>query len=442
MSFIKIENASVIYHEGLSNQSNALLDVNFEVYPEEYVMIYGPSGCGKSTLLNLIAGLEKPTRGKVVVNDVDISQMDGDAFAKFHCTKIGMIFQAYNLLTSLTVKENIMLPQIFLGNKNLKERSDLADKLLDKFEIKLHANRIPSELSGGQQQRIGIARALINNQPIILADEPVGNLDSNSAQNVLDIIKELNEKDNKTIIMVTHNPEHLDYAHRVFYMKDGKITHEVVNKKSKHIEKKPISEKEKEFDLLARSFPGLSEAQLHALMVPFKAKIISEYLLTQMNVDQIQRLETFIRNRILGKYAKFEFRMMLDRPFEKGGVGLDERTAIKYSYEAEKIIGGARMLQLDLKNTAQSMDMKESKLKAKLISRYLIRAFVKGINEQQTRRLEYLIDMRMKNEVSPDIFIKVLDSTYKDGGIGLDKRVVRKISRDLDIILLTKFGNK
>jgi putative ABC transport system ATP-binding protein len=442
MAFIKIENASVIYHEGLSNQSNALLDVNFEVYPEEYVMIFGPSGCGKSTLLNLIAGLEKPTKGKVIVDNADISQMDGDAFAKFHCTKIGMVFQAYNLLTSLTVKDNIMLPQIFLGNKNLKEREDLADKLLDKFEIKLHANRIPSELSGGQQQRIGIARALINNQPIILADEPVGNLDSSSAQNVLDIIKELNEKDKKTIIMVTHNPEHLDYAHRVFYMKDGRITHEVVNKESKHLKKKPVDEKEKEFDLLARSFPGLSEVQLHNLMIPFKAKIISEYLLTQMNVDQIQRLEVFIRNRILGKYAKFEFRMMLDRPFEKGGIGLDERTAIKYSYETEKIINGAKMLQLDLKNTAQSMDMKESRLKAKLISRYLIRLFVKKINEQQKRRFEDLIDMRMKNEIASDVFTKVLDSPFKDGGVGLDKRVVRKISRDLDIILLTKFGNK
>jgi putative ABC transport system ATP-binding protein len=441
MSFIKVENASVIYHEGLSNQSNALLDINFEVYPEEYVMIFGPSGCGKSTLLNLIAGLEKPTRGKVVVNDIDISQMDGDAFAKFHCTKIGMIFQAYNLLTSLTVKDNIMLPQIFLGNKNLKERDELADKLLDKFGIKLHANRIPSELSGGQQQRIGIARALINNQPIILADEPVGNLDSSSAQNVLDIIKELNEKDKKTIIMVTHNPEHLDYAHRVFYMKDGKITHEVVNKKSKHLEKKPVSEKEKEFDLLARSFPGLSEAQLHTLMIPFKAKIISEYLMTQMNVDQIQRLEVFIRNRILGKYAKFEFRMMLDRPFEKGGIGLDERTAIKYSYETEKIIEGAKMLQRDLKNVAQSMDIKESNLKAKLISRYLIRLFIREIDERQKRRFEYLIDMRMKNEIVPDVFIKALDVPFKDGGVGLDKRIVRKISRDLDIILLTKFGN-
>ena len=439
MALIEVKNANVIYNEGLANQSNALLDANLEIYSEEYVMIFGPSGCGKSTLLNLIAGLENPTKGDVIIDGKNINSMDPEQISRFHCTKIGMVFQAYNLLSSLTVKDNIILPQVFLGKHDFKERKIRADVLLKKFGISEHANKIPTELSGGQQQRIGIARSLINDQPIILADEPVGNLDSKSAQNVLDIIKELNEKNKKTIVMVTHNPEYLEHAHRIFYMKDGKITHEVVNKKSKH-HKKNVPEKEREFDLLARSFPGLSEAQLHTLMIPFKAKVLTEYLLTSINVDQIQRLEEFVRNRMSDKFSKYEFRIMLDRSFKKGGLGLDERTAIKYSHETEKIIEGAKLLQRDLKSVAVSLNLEEFKLKVKLISRYLIRSYIKEMNSQQKNRFEYLVSVRLKNKISSEIFDKVLDIPTKEGGIGLDKRVVRKITRDLEVILLTKFG--
>ncbi|MBW6440888.1 ABC transporter ATP-binding protein [Patescibacteria group bacterium] len=439
MALIEVKKVSVIYNKGLTNESNAVLDINLEIYPEEYVMIFGPSGCGKSTLLNLIAGLENPTEGDIIIDGQNISEMDYAQMSRFHCTKIGMIFQAYNLLSSLTVKDNIILPQVFLGNHDFKERNNRADVLLKKFGIYEHANKIPTELSGGQQQRIGIARSLINDQPIILADEPVGNLDSKSAANVLDIIKELNEKNKKTIVMVTHNPEYLEYAHRIFYMKDGRMTHVVVNKKSKHL-KKDVTQKEKEFDLLARSFPGLSEAQLHTLMIPFKAKIMSEYLLTSLNTDQIQRIEEFIKKRMSGKFSKYEFRMMLDRSFEKGGIGLDERTAIQYSSETEKIIQGAGLLQKNLKDKAESLNLEESVLKAKLISRYLIRSYIGNISEQQKNRLEHLVDMRFKNEIEAETFDKVLDMPSSEGGVGLDKRVTKKITRDLEIILLVKFG--
>ncbi|MCK4525633.1 MAG: ABC transporter ATP-binding protein, partial [Candidatus Andersenbacteria bacterium] len=210
MPLIEIKNASVVYNEGSDNQVNALLGASLEIEPQEYIIIFGPSGCGKSTLLNVIAGLEKPTHGEAYIDSEDLNEMNADQLAKFHCVKIGMIFQAYNILPSLSVRDNIILPQMFLGANDRKNRRAKADKLLDKFGILAQANKAPSELSGGQQQRIGIARALINDQPIVLADEPVGNLDSKSAQNVLDILKELNEKDKKTIIMVTHNPEYLD----------------------------------------------------------------------------------------------------------------------------------------------------------------------------------------------------------------------------------------
>ena len=441
MPFIEIKNVSVVYNEGSPNQMNALLAASLEIEPQEYIIIFGPSGCGKSTLLNVIAGLEKPTQGKVCIDNENLNEMNADQLAKFHCTKIGMIFQAYNILPSLSVRDNIILPQMFLGANDRENRKTKADALLDKFGILAQANKAPSELSGGQQQRIGIARALINNQPVVLADEPVGNLDSKSAENVMSILKELNEKDKKTIIMVTHNPEYLDYADRVFYMKDGKIEHEVTNKKHPELElKKKITPQEREINLLMRSFPGFSEAQLHTLMIPFKAKILSEYLLASENVDQIQKLEELVRKRMTGKLARYKFRMMLDRPMEEGGVGLDERTAINYSHEVEKILEGAKLLQRDLKEIALELNLEEFDLKVKLISKYLTRSFIKEINKEQKNRLEHLVKMRMTNEIGKEIFSKILDTPFKEGGIGLDKRIVKKIVKDIEIILLVKFG--
>lgn len=439
MSLIEIKKACVTYNEGSSNQVDALIDIDMEIENNEYVIIFGPSGCGKSTLLNLIAGLEKPTDGEVIIDGKNIGAMNSDQFARFHCTKIGMVFQAYNLLSSLSVRDNIILPQMFLGETNRKLRREHAEVLLKKFGIVDQADRIPTQLSGGQQQRIGIARALINNQPIILADEPIGNLDSKSAQNVMEILKELNEKDKKTIIMVTHNPENLDYAHRVFYMKDGRIEHVVVNKKHPD-HKKDISPQEKEIDLLMRSFPGFSEAQLQMLITPFKAKVLAEYLLTNTDVDQNQRLEELIRSRILGKSQGYEFRMMLDRPLEKGGVGLDERTAAKYSKEVDTILENAGLLQKNLDGIARRLNISDAGLKAKLFTRYLARAFDINLNDEQKTRFEKTIHDRITNHAGRELFLQNLDKPTKQGGVGLDKRVARKVIRELETTLLVKFG--
>jgi len=441
MSLIHIKNVSVVYNEGADNQVNALLGASLEIEPREYIIIFGPSGCGKSTLLNVIAGLEKPTRGEVYIDGENLSEMDADRLAKFHCTKIGMIFQAYNVLPSLSVRDNVVLPQMFLGTNDRKARRVIADELLTKLGILEQADKIPTEMSGGQQQRIGIARALINDQPIILADEPVGNLDSKSAQNVMGILKGLNEEDKKTIIMVTHNPEYLDYAHRVFYMKDGKIEHEVVNRKSKHHKvKKEITPTEKEFELLSRSFPGLSEAQLHMLMIPFKAKILAEYLLTSYGVEENQRLSELIGKRILGKLNRWELRTMFDRPLEKGGIGLDERTAVRFSSEVEKVIESAELLQGNLSVNAARLGLEEFDLKVKLATRYLVRSFIKEISEEQKDRIEALVKKRLRNEIGRKMFSDALDAPFKEGGVGLDKRVVKKIVRELEVILLMKFG--
>ncbi len=209
--------------------SEVLQGINMEVYSGEYVILFGPSGCGKSTLLNIIAGLETVSKGSVKIRGEDITKFSEEKLARQHRTKIGMVFQQFNLIKTLNVIDNIALPQVF-SRINYRRRLRRATHLLDMFGFKKYRGYNPNELSGGQQQRIAIARALVNNPWILLIDEPTGNLDSRSAEDVMALIRELNEKSRRTILLVTHNPEYITHPHRVLYMKDGKIIRTVVNR--------------------------------------------------------------------------------------------------------------------------------------------------------------------------------------------------------------------
>lgn len=204
------------------NQIEVIHGVDFEVESGDYVVFYGPSGCGKSTLLNLCSGLEKPSEGKILVRDEDISKLNSDQLAHFRQTKIGIVFQSFNLLKSMTVQENVALPLIAAGQSRARSMNRAAS-LLNVFGLSKHLNNIPTELSGGQQQRVAMARALTTNPWILICDEPTGNLDSKSSTDVMEILYSINMKSKRTIVMVTHNPEHLKYATKVFHIRDGLI---------------------------------------------------------------------------------------------------------------------------------------------------------------------------------------------------------------------------
>ncbi len=219
---IKIEKASKSFGKG-DSQVQVLKDVDLEIHSGEFVIFFGPSGCGKSTLLNCICGLEVPDKGKVIIRGEDISKLSRRDLARFRNKKIGIIFQSFNVLKSFNVLENIALPQAFAGVPKAR-RIKRATHLLEMFGLGHLGNRIPTEISGGQQQRVAIARALVNNPWILIADEPTGNLDSKSSLKVMDLLEKLNSKSKRTVILVTHNPEHLKYAHRVVYLKDGEIS--------------------------------------------------------------------------------------------------------------------------------------------------------------------------------------------------------------------------
>ena len=174
---IKIKELNVVYFMGKSNEVHALRNINLEIYPGEFIIFFGPSGCGKSTLLYSIAGLETNINGNIMLNGKDIASMKQKELEDFHRQKIGMIFQAYYLISSLSVANNVVLPQIFI-EKNRIERKKKALELLQHFGVSGEADKLPSELSGGQQQRVAICRSLMNDPEVLLADEPVGNLDS------------------------------------------------------------------------------------------------------------------------------------------------------------------------------------------------------------------------------------------------------------------------
>ena len=206
---------------------DALHEVDFEVHQGEYVAIMGPSGCGKSTLLNVLGCLDKPSSGHYLLGGTDVSTFDDDSLSEIRGAHLGFIFQSYNLIQQLTVLENIEVPLYYQGLSASVSR-EKASVLAERVGLGHRLYHKPSELSGGQQQRVGIARALVNNPLVLLADEPTGNLDSSSGAEILELFDELRTQ-KKTIIMVTHDPDIGQRAGRIIRLRDGKIEEDIRN---------------------------------------------------------------------------------------------------------------------------------------------------------------------------------------------------------------------
>lgn len=227
MEILKVDNLCKIYGKG-HTLVKALDNVSFYVNEGEFVAIVGPSGSGKSTLLHIIGGIDRPTDGVVMVNGIDIYDLNENDLAIFRRKEVGLVYQFYNLIPILNVKENITLP-ILLDGKKVDEV--YLNELLEILNLKHRINHLPNELSGGEQQRVAIARALITKPSLLLADEPTGNLDSKSSLEILKLLKLSNQKYNQTIIMITHNQNLALYADRIITIDDGKITRDEVIKR-------------------------------------------------------------------------------------------------------------------------------------------------------------------------------------------------------------------
>ena len=219
---IKLENVSKTYLLG-DSEVKAVKDITLSIKDKEYIGIMGTSGSGKSTLMHLIGLLESPTSGKIILDNKDVSKLTDDELSSIRNHYVGFVFQSFNLINKFTVLENILLPTKYSKTKLSFDPQKRAQEIMEKFGIATRANFFPNKISGGQQQRVAIARALIMNPKIVLADEPTGNLDSKTGEDILNILENLNKDFGVTVVIVTHEKEIAQRAKRQIYVKDGEI---------------------------------------------------------------------------------------------------------------------------------------------------------------------------------------------------------------------------
>lgn len=225
---IEVQHLIKTYQTG-DTTFNALNDVSLTVKKGEFVAIMGASGSGKSTFMNQLGCLDKPTSGKYFLDGIDVSTMTSDELAIIRNKKLGFVFQGFNLISRTTALDNVQLPMIYAGVKE-EERIERAKAALKVVGLEKRENHMPNQMSGGQQQRVAIARAIVNDAPIILADEPTGNLDTKTSIEVMEFFVNLNEKHNKTIVLVTHEPDIAEYCKRVVKFKDGNIESDITKR--------------------------------------------------------------------------------------------------------------------------------------------------------------------------------------------------------------------
>ncbi len=436
-------NLSVTYFPGQSNEVKSLDNVSLSIYEGEFIIFFGPSGCGKSTLLYSIADLEN-YKGDVLVEGKKIRNLSKREKTEYCRQTIGMVFQAYHLIPTLNVMQNIALPLMSAGVP-AKERKERVMELLTRFGVHNQAYRLPNQLSGGQQQRVAICRAVVNNPKILLADEPLGNLDSKSAAEVIKLFKNINIKSKKTVILVTHDPTYLDIAHRVFFIKDGKLIDVKVNKDIKtEISEDtvfPAEDHAKELDFISDHYSKFKESDAGFLMRAFKAKNLATMALTNFSVKEFDLFRQKVEKSLKlndGFSSVLEF---LDKNSEEGGLGLDSRTAKKIANKlsslAKELKIGDQLPVVDSKHS--SNDSVKKKEEDKVIS--LRKALFDELNIvledfSSLTIIDSAILQRVRGQIDSKELFLLLDKPLKDGGAGLDRRIATKILKRLEIWLI------
>lgn len=425
---IQLKDVEVIYDKGKSNEMIALHNINLEIYDGEYIVFLGPSGCGKSTLLYTIAGLEIPASGDVIVDGKNLNQSLPLEKIEFYRTTIGMVFQAFYLVPHLNAADNIMLSGMFAG-KTPEDRRKKAITLMDRFGISTYKDRKPSSMSGGQQQRTAIARALMNDPHIILADEPVGNLDSKNAETVLELLADIHREEKKTVIQVTHNAADARYADRVFYMKDGRVEKVVTNAnpyRGKGATETgavptPISG---ELAKLKEANPTLNDTELRALLI--MRNVFMPYTLDTEHLI-VAAIERYIKKEI----DITELTHELDT--RHGGAGLYAPKAIHSAKEIERLF--KEMEALGTLDTSSTNDPAALRLKARSIAEYVLETYKGKVSPEEKDRIVTLIEKRFVGTLDAAAFLKTLSGSVAAGGAGLHVRTAEHFSEQIETLL-------
>jgi putative ABC transport system ATP-binding protein len=415
-------NLDIIYNKGKSNEFRALQNASTDIYEGEYIILFGASGSGKSTLMYAIQGSLPPGGGTMLIGGEDIYALPVEDRVYFQRFVMGIIFQSFNLIGSLSVLDNVALPMIF-ANVDRPTRERRAQSLLERFGVGHVSHKIPAMLSGGQQQRVSVSRSMVNDPKILLADEPTGNLDSVSTQQVMDKIDEINTFDKRTIIMVSHNAAHLSYAHRVYYLKDGFIVREVVNPQRKQI--KPVKEGETivtELEQLARLFPYDSVDSL-------RVKSLVNLLTQDYTYDQLVRMEHIISRLISGKVDGQTVMKVLMMPYERGGVGINETEARRMVRTSSRIVDQANDIRRFRKQQNEDHVFFSQHKLAERLRDHVLQAHRLKLSKKQDENLVELIADRVVGVIGEDEFNEKIMKGVTTGGLGLSEKEADDITR-------------
>jgi len=423
--YITCRNLEITYNQGKSNEFKALQEVDTDIYEGEYIILFGASGSGKSTLMFAIQGSLPPSDGTLLIGGDDIYTYPARERVYFQRYVMGIIFQQFNLIPSLSVLDNVALPMIF-SEVDQKARERRALSLLERFGVGMVAHKIPAMLSGGQQQRVSVSRSMVNDPKILLADEPTGNLDSVSSQQVMDKIDEINTFDRRTIIMVSHNAAHLQYAHRVYYIKDGHVVREVANPQRRQI--KPVKEGETivtELEQLARIYPYDSIETL-------RVKSLTNFLTQPYTFDQLTRLEKAVQLLIKGKINRDYFVRTLAKKYENGGVGIDRATARRMGRESARLLEQAD----DVRRFRSTIDSDavffEQHKFAERLKDHILNGHGITLSQSDSERLSEIISDRVSGVMREEGFHERLERSKKDGGMGFSDDVADEVTRYLE----------
>jgi len=417
---IKTNHMDVVYNLGKKNEFKAITDLNLEIYPGEFIALFGPSGCGKSTVFYSILGVLKPSSGEIIVKGENPYAFSPAELVNYQARTIGIIYQAFFLINSISVLDNTVLPQTFLGIPWAK-RKMRGQALLDRFGIGNKADNYPMLMSGGQLQRASVARSMVNNPDILLADEPTGNLDSHSSDQVMRVLDEINKKDKKTVIMITHNASQLVWCHRVFYMKDGQLLRTVPNPDKKQIVK---FDRQKvlvtEIELLSKMFPYFEPEDL-------KVKSLVNYLTQDLNFLQIDRLEKTIKQMIARVMSTENFYEILSAPLSREGVGLPAARAKFLAEKVEKILKQSEDVRRYRRRMNEGVFFdREDKLINELLYYISEEAEIK-VDRDQKAILKQAVRDRVSGLLRQEELDQILKDPVSKGGVGLDKKDREKV---------------